>query len=228
MAEAVQMKGLWIPEREARRYSRVGEFEGILDLDVHKTSVATHHCFSKNIAVDIGAHIGATAVYLSKHFRRVEAFEAIPGTFYFLKKNTGSLPNVVAHDLALADEEGELYFEHLDKHTQLSHAMPAGITRYYERENSRVIGPVPAKPLDAFSFEAVSFIKIDVEGTELDVIRGAERTILASKPIILMEQNQNEARYHGRKEDEGTDFLLGLGMKRVEGFPFRDDRLFSF
>ena len=228
MSNAVQMKGLWIPDREQRRYSEYGEVDGILDLDVRKTSVAVQECATRKTALDIGAHIGATAKYLSKHFLRVEAFEAIPDTFDFLKMNTDGLENVGIHNVAAADAAKDLYFEYLETHTQLSHVISGPDSKYYEGEKSQVIGPIPAKALDEFHFLDVSFIKIDVEGTELDVVRGLERTILTNRPVILMEQGKNEAKYHHRKEDEGTDFLFQLGMRRIEDFPFKNDRLFTF
>lgn len=227
MSAAVYMKGLWVPQQEARRYAKVKEVEGLLNLDVRKARAALDYCVERNVALDIGAHIGATSVFLSRHFQRVEAFEAIPETFEFLVRNTDHIENVVARNIAAADREGELNFEYLEKHTQLAHVM-AGDSQYYQQEGSRVIGPIIAKALDSLGLGDVSFIKIDVEGTELDVLRGLERTILTSKPVIMIEQNQNESRYHGRQAGEATQFLVHLGMRQIRKFPFKQDRLFTF
>lgn len=221
-----KLGGLWVPPREANRFRDCPEFKGLIDLDVSKVSLALKQVPIRDLALDIGAHIGATAVFLAKHFRSVHAFEAIPATYDYLQRNTQSLTNVETHNIAAAAEEGELYFEFLEIHSQLAHVL-SGDSRYYEEQDSRVIGPILARPLDSFAFENVSFIKIDVEGTELDVVRGLQKTILASKPVIMMEQTRNEAKYHGRKENEATDFLLELGMKPLR-FPYKKDRLFAF
>ncbi|MBA3068397.1 MAG: FkbM family methyltransferase [Hyphomonas sp.] len=56
----------------------------------------------------------------------------------------------------------------------------------------------------------VSLIKIDVEGGELDVLRGAAGTLATHKPAILCEIDNREGRF-GIGKDELADFLRGLG-----------------
>jgi FkbM family methyltransferase len=49
---------------------------------------------------------------------------------------------------------------------------------------------VPVHKLDDYTFQDVSFIKIDVEGYEIEVVQGAIKTIDANKPVILVEIEQ--------------------------------------
>jgi hypothetical protein len=51
---------------------------------------------------------------------------------------------------------------------------------------------VPVAPLDAFDLRDVSFIKIDVEGHELEVLRGARGTIKREAPNVLIEVEQRQ------------------------------------
>ena len=71
------------------------------------------------------------------------------------------------------------------------------------------------KTLDSFGFEAVDFIKIDVEGYELPMIRGGEQTIKACKPNIVIEQKGNEAAY-GEPRDAALVLLKSWGMMDLE------------
>ncbi len=70
---------------------------------------------------------------------------------------------------------------------------------------------VNVKKLDDFRFEnPISFIKIDVEGHELEVIEGAIATINKNKPILLVEI---EERYSKRKVIDTIKFVNALGYK---------------
>ncbi len=53
---------------------------------------------------------------------------------------------------------------------------------------------VPLRSLDAYRFEGVALVKIDVEGHEYSVIEGAEKTIAASRPALLIEIEQRHIR----------------------------------
>jgi hypothetical protein len=76
---------------------------------------------------------------------------------------------------------------------------------------------VPVTTLDLFVRDAaiskVDFIKIDVEGAELDVFRGATRVLSASyRPIILSEVDDRRTRAWGYEGDELVRFLASLGF----------------
>src|SRR4029453_15937272 len=119
--ESIQCYGLWVPKTEHARWEQCGEFEGLPNLDVKKAADCAAFCTSLDAALDMGAHFGAVSVYLSRKFRKVFAFEAVPSTFEFLRKNAEALPNVEALNLAVGSQEGEVYFAHYNTHGQLSH-----------------------------------------------------------------------------------------------------------
>lgn len=226
MAQGVLVHGLWVPEIEQRRFEGCGLHDGLLDIDTRKAATALTYFGARQVAIDVGAHIGSTTAFLAKHFARVEAFEAVKDVYDLLVMNAAPLSNVTAHHVAAAAAPGELSFEIIDTHTQLSHALLPGEEGSFPA--GHVVGPFPALPLDHFAIKDVSFIKIDVEGSELGVVQGLRNTILESRPVILMEQAGNEAKFHGRKAFEASDYLFSLGMEQVQGFPFGKDRLFRF
>ena len=67
--------------------------------------------------------------------------------------------------------------------------------------------------LDDYQFTDVDFIKIDCEGYELHVLRGAEQTILNNKPVIIVEQKVGKGKKYGYADDAAVKYLKDLGMK---------------
>ena len=222
--EAVQRSGLWVPVIEASRFEICGEFEGLPNLDVEKVAscAALSHSFAT--AIDVGAYIGVISSYLARRFTKVVSFEAVPETFRLLERNVGALPNVEVKNVAAGNTAEEVFFTHYPSHGQLSHVAgnddhPAAVK----------IGPIPVQTIDSFGFADVSFIKIDVEGHELPVLEGARETILRCRPVIMIEQGGNEAKYFGRPRDEASTFLEGMGMRPHPEAPrMSKDRLFCF
>lgn len=220
----VQCRGLWVPETETRRFEEYREFEGLPDLDVSKVAKCIAQCETFGTALDIGAHVGAVAVYLARHFRKVIAFEAVPSTFELLQRNVEDLQNVESRNIAIGEGEGEVFFSHLSTHGQLSHVEGSS-----DLPRSVRVGPIPVRTIDSLGLTDVSFIKIDVEGYELPVVAGARETLERCRPLVLVEQGGNEEKHYGRPRDEASAFLEKLGMTRHPQEPrMSKDRLYSF
>ncbi len=141
---------------------------------------------SGDVVWDVGANIGYTAAlysHLVGESGRVIAFEPGPRAFEFLQRTTHGMPNVEAVNLAVSDGPGELWFveeRRLDRSAVVPADSPEATTR------------VPADSLDSFASSsdrcpAPTFIKIDVEGHEDSVFRGAANTITTHRPVIEFE-----------------------------------------
>lgn len=86
---------------------------------------------------------------------------------------------------------------------------------------------VPVITLDSFGLRP-DFIKIDVEGMELDVLLGAETTIRAHHPVVMFEENGLNARY-GVADGACHDLLRSWGARQVAQFKSgRRDRDYVF
>ena len=141
--------------------------------------------------VDVGCHLGEMlreCIRLApqgQHF----AFEPLPHLFGILRSEFGNMPNVSLYDCVLSDCEGTTHFQHV-----VSNPAFSGIQkRSYPRENEQVVEiEVKQVPLDFLIPETqeIDFIKIDVEGAELQVLRGAKKTI--ERPITT---GHNQSRY---------------------------------
>jgi hypothetical protein len=147
--------------------------------------------------VDVGANIGDLTVPLARlvgEAGRVYAFESHPESFNVLCANLAlnNLRNVKPLNEFLADD------------ADVSTASDVWGEHAYVGD---VWKPCVA-PLDALGLERCDFIKIDVDGKELEVLRSGERTVRACRPVLYFE---NDVR--ARSADLLGYVLSGLGYR---------------
>jgi FkbM family methyltransferase len=134
--------------------------------------------------LDIGANIGTYTKLLSDLVGingYVYSFEPIPETFDYLQHNVGGLRNVGVYPFAVSAHSGRAYMR-----------IPAG--NFYQAHLSQSGIGVRLVALDDFVDSIPpSFIKCDVEGHELEVIRGAQKLIQRCHPTWLMEISSPES-----------------------------------
>jgi len=183
---------------------------------------------AKASCIDVGGNRGQsiTAIKGVLPYARVVSFEPNPIAYSCLQKIAKRLPGVTTHNLAIGASNCEtamfipycrgVVFDQLAS-TQLPDPTPLAQTlRNYgfsfasntDLTFERIA--VQVKKLDCFRL-APDFIKIDVEGSELEVLKGAERTLQENKPTLLIERG-------ARKDIES--FLSALKYRRyvyVEG-----------
>lgn len=140
--------------------------------------------------VDIGANVGITALAMARHATagRVFAYEPHPATFRELEANLAADPFgavVRAERVALGQEPGTVAFRDVPMHASGNAVLPvsglvAEIFPSIEVERRR---------LDACSpwseGAAADLVKIDVEGRELEVLRGAPALFAASRAVLV-------------------------------------------
>lgn len=142
--------------------------------------------------VDVGAHIGSVIAAVEHHRpdARIVAVEAIPEKAVRLARK---FSNVRVEACALADREGKAaFFVDLDRPGYSS--LAGGGERLREIE-------VPLRTLDGLmAGSSADVIKIDVEGAELGVLRGATALIARSRPTILFESGPGEVHGYGKAD----------------------------
>ena len=134
--------------------------------------------------IDIGAHHGLYTYALARCCRCVEAFEPDPLSAQTI--HSWGSPKVTVHEIALSDFSGTaiLNFPVVRGKTERA----GGKLEDVQGKHESLL--VPVRRLDDYEFRDVSFIKIDVEGHEHRVIRGATETIRRERPVILAEIEQ--------------------------------------
>lgn len=142
-----------------------------------------------SVIAEIGANMGAHTVRLAKHVGlqgRVVAFEPQPVMFQALCGTIAlnGLMNVDCFPYALSSETGHLQIPHLDYRQQNNFG---GIS--FERPAEGGL-PVPMNRFDdVFVLPRLDMMKIDVEGMELSVLKGAEAMVSKFRPVIYMEND---------------------------------------
>lgn len=167
---------------------------------------------SDSSCVDVGSHRGEVlrhVVRLAPRGRH-HAFEPIPHLARGLRRR---YPGVKVHEAALSSAPGRSTFQHVTNASAYS-----GLKRrLYDRPDPEIEEiVVDVKTLDdAVGPEVpVSFVKVDVEGGEVDVLRGGLDTLRRCRPWVLFEAGPRSTGQYG----DGPDEILAL---LVEGCGYR-------
>lgn len=130
-------------------------------------------------AIDVGAHVGIFTLYMEKDFDKVVAFEPIAKNYLSLGiniRNEAVNPDRVStRNVALSDKMGTVKLTHPTRNN-------SG-TWMISEEGKSVIN---CMPLDIFSVKP-NLMKLDIQGHELQALKGAYNTITKHKPTLIVE-----------------------------------------
>lgn len=176
-------------------------------------------CDPQKTSLDIGASQGLYTAHLLRFSQRCVAFEPRPMQAADLALGLDHLKSKVSvESIALSDRAGEVRLRMLAHDLGRSTIEDSNPLEDEDGSASAEI-IVPARRLDDYEFDNIGFIKIDVEGHELAVLKGGERTISRNRPSLLIEI---EDRHRQNAIHDVVDFLSGLNYT---GFFLMDERL---
>ncbi len=157
--------------------------------------------------IDVGAALGQYTTKLAALCSRCVAFEARPDQARRLARlaRAVSAP-VLVEPVALSDESGGARLRVLTMDPGRSTIEEANALEDDDGGQRPEI-VVPSRPLDAYGYDDVGFVKIDVEGHELAVLEGARVTIEKCKPTMLIEI---EERHRPNAVRSVVQFLQGM------------------
>ncbi|OBK16385.1 FkbM family methyltransferase [Mycobacterium asiaticum] len=167
-------------------------------------------CNPGRVSLDIGADVGEFAIAMLSASRSVIAFEPRPAQARELVTMFAAVGAPVRVEaVALSDAPGVTAMRvvatdpgrsTIDRDNVLDTAV-GGAVQAIE---------VPVKRLDDYRLTNVGLVKIDVEGHELAVLRGALDTLRRNRPTIVVEA---EERHHANAVADITELLTGLGFR---------------
>jgi FkbM family methyltransferase len=180
--------------------------------------------------LDIGANIGAVATHLARKAGptgRIHAFEPVPGLRDRLEKNlarNGIDSVVVVHPLALSNQTGEarLAVAGIDADNQ-------GLASLVASANDRLTATltVPTMTLDEFAaahgITSIDFIKMDIQGAEILLLEGGQRTLRALRPDLILEVSPQDMAGIGKTSRDLLTAIERCGYRihelRTDGTP---------
>jgi FkbM family methyltransferase len=179
--------------------------------------------------VDVGANMGTYSIRLSSHFRQVYAFEPNPNVIPALRRRIQdkSRRNITVFPMALSDSDGEAEF-YLDAHEGFTGSAETLMSVFkYNPGPELGTGPahtyigkksvtVAVATYDSKIRDLADLVKIDVEGAEFRVLRGA-RKALEDRRIrrIMVELHDKDA----KEELDGILSGYGFKVKQLDPHP---------
>lgn len=199
------------------------------DVDVIQRHIALHYGFYEQkallqvahyigpntVVLEAGANIGNHTIFFAKicGAKEVMAFEVMHETFKLLERNIAinDLTNVRLFNLGLGARKGRADLGHFGQGNIGGASIQAATGD----------GNYEIAAVDSLGLEALHFMKIDVEGSHLDVLQGARETIARYKPRIWIELRANRG-----EREAGEQLLKQLGYRATLELS-RNDLLFE-
>jgi FkbM family methyltransferase len=196
------VKGWWLPDGDIHfeNYISDGGYQTI-----HRTSILNHIKQFKNElnnVIDVGSHVGFWSKDFTEQFKHVYAFEPMAEVREcYIKNITNS--NYTLYPYGLGAEEKKVKIQYDPNETGNTF-----ITQSGNRE-------IEVYPLDRFEFNKIDYIKIDAEGYEIEVCKGAIKLIERDKPFIHIEMKKKVMNKVGLTQNTIYDFFESINYKQV-------------
>ena len=192
------VNGIWLPDHEEhlKGFAEGGPY-GEWTYQKAKLDAAMEYVRGRKLAIDVGGHCGLWSKELVKLFTHVHAFEPVADHRDCFVRNVKG--DFTLYPFALGETDCMVSIKTMQGSSGDSWTIPGG--------------SIEMKRLDDFDL-APDFIKLDCEGGELFVLRGAEKTLLKHRPAICVEQKPGKSKNFALPSDiEAVHYLTRLGYQ---------------
>jgi FkbM family methyltransferase len=193
--------------------------------DYEKEVVDVFYEYAKKSKViyDIGANIGYYTLIASKAINKndkVYAFEPFPENVSVLKSNieANEHQNIQVLDFAISNNVGVASFSNSDNN--VANTLCEDSPTFKENKSIEVKTTTIDELVFNNTIEAPDLIKMDVEGTELEALIGAEKTLKEHHPIIFLSTHNCHIPGIHKK---CIDYLVNIGYQ-IEYLNFRENK----
>ena len=182
--EQIKFNGIYLPVRE-ERFQKWISHNGTYQIFV-PIALALFGLGNRKRVVDVGANVGLISRVFSLLYEEVIAFEPSPQNRACLSRNLSpEHNNVVIYPYALGSEEKSSWIDETLNNCGGDELIESDMIT---SNNVPGYKPVFVKTLDEILKEdEISALKIDVQGGDIDVLKGGVSTIQRNKPFILVE-----------------------------------------
>lgn len=164
------------------------------------------------VCIDVGSHTGSIALFASKIAAegKILAYEPVSILQKRLRENISlnHVQNIKPIQVALGAEEGKLDISVNHNNRGSSSLQPNKSEVYAKKEQVKV--DTLDHQVSSEKLARVDMIKIDVEGFEASVLRGAKTTIQKYRPVLIVEHDPKNTNVRG-----AFDFISKLGLYTV-------------
>lgn len=146
------------------------------------------------VLFDIGACFGTYSfITLFNPELKVQAFEPYPKMVEYMKDiiNLNKIPNITINDIGLSDKERRCDMQFGSEFHRSEINLNVGTT-HIEPDKE---GDIVFKSLDSLNIQKMDLLKIDVEGHEMEVLKGGMKTLARCRPLFI------QIEIHNRKKD---------------------------
>lgn len=154
-------------------------------------------------SIDVGANIGQFTWWMRRYAKSVVAFEPNPALAERLS-SAFSGDDVVVKRAAASDRSGTAELS-IPLGPEGERPAEASLTKSFDDGRTMI---VDLERIDDLDVGSIGYIKIDVEGHELDVLHGAENTLRRDRPVLLVEI---EVRHHGAEIGSIIEEICAIG-----------------
>jgi FkbM family methyltransferase len=178
--------------------------------------------YNMNIAgiIHIGAHYGEEIhEYVDNGIQDIVVFEPLSKNFEVLHENLSNInANVSGYQVALGNKTGKEVMHLSSNDAQSSSILkPKEHLEHHPDVTFDGTEEVEVKTLDSFNFTQYNFINMDVQGYELEVLKGSKKT-LESVDYVYCEVNRGEMYEGNAMIEEIDEYLSEYGFRRVETY----------
>ena len=161
------------------------QLDTCLDSQVEAVTAALEPLLHPRTCVQAGGAFGLYPLALAQHFHRVITFEPLLANLQCMAANIAGCPNITVEEYPLWHTSNINMAMRYSKPVKNSYGAHHLTSRF-----GRHVQSVTTVTIDQYSLHDVDLIWLDIEGSEIHALRGAEQTIARCKPVVVLEDRE--------------------------------------